>query len=147
MDNTAPLRDQATVGRIAKILTRLDSDHDGEALAAVYALRRTLSSAGMSFVDLGHALRLPRDEAVEPQAAATTNPEPTPAAGFDPDAATDRERRCWVSRLIAPPSPLTPWEAKFVTGCADQIDGGRPLSVRQRELFSTIWHKRFGGAR
>jgi hypothetical protein len=44
--------------RLAKLIPRLASTHDGEVLATVAAIRRTLESAGLSIHDLAAALTI-----------------------------------------------------------------------------------------
>jgi hypothetical protein len=39
--------------KLADLIRRLGSDHDGEVVAAVHALRRSLASRGLTFTDLG----------------------------------------------------------------------------------------------
>jgi hypothetical protein len=39
--------------RLADLIRRLGTDHDGEAIATVHALKRSLASRGLTFTDLG----------------------------------------------------------------------------------------------
>jgi hypothetical protein len=44
------------VGRLAKLIPRLASDHDGEVIATVAAIKRTLEASGFDFNDLASAV-------------------------------------------------------------------------------------------
>ncbi|PWR18793.1 hypothetical protein [Zavarzinia compransoris] len=52
--------------KLSKLITRLATDHDGEVLATVAAIRRTLESAGLDLHALAEALGDPKTEAKEP---------------------------------------------------------------------------------
>jgi hypothetical protein len=49
--------DEKTVAKICKLLPRLASDHDGEVIATVAAIRRTLGSVGGSLHELAALVR------------------------------------------------------------------------------------------
>jgi hypothetical protein len=53
--------------RLAKLISRLASTHDGEVLATVGAIRRTLESAGLDLHDLAWALTTDTPIADRPQ--------------------------------------------------------------------------------
>lgn len=58
----------ATVApKISKLIPRLASEHDGEVLATVSALRRTLEAAGLDLLDLAKALGTPVPPTVQPR--------------------------------------------------------------------------------
>src|SRR5262245_52608210 len=64
-----PLRRNSNLGeRVAKLIPRLASTHDGEVIATVAAIRRTLGSVGLDLHDLARIVatnlpdRAPRDD-------------------------------------------------------------------------------------
>ncbi len=50
---------QDTIRKVAAIIPRLGSNHDGEIIAAAKAIERTLAAANHGFVDLADALMPP----------------------------------------------------------------------------------------
>lgn len=62
LQNTAIIADEATKAKLAALIPRLASTHDGEVIATVQAIRRTLERAGKDLHDIA-ALFAADDEA------------------------------------------------------------------------------------
>lgn len=56
--------------KISKLIPRLARDHDGEVVATVAAIRRTLAAAGLDFHALAKALGTPVPPIVQPRSQA-----------------------------------------------------------------------------
>ncbi len=80
--------------RVGNLIRRLSSDHDGELVAVVHALRRTLASAGCTLHDLADVIE---------------------AAGAHADQNAVRAQwRRDVKALLRRRDELTDWELRFV---------------------------------
>ncbi len=138
-----------TRGRIGALLRMLGSDHDGEALAAARALRRTLGGVGLDLNDLGDAISRPA--MVVPDA-----PEPKPRRGRKPrqpspgSVELQPARRRRVVDMLSRASvrgALSSWEAEFCTSVIATLQGSRPrLSARQFEIVERLMLKFGEGA-
>ncbi len=111
-----------TLRRVAAIIPRLGSDHDGEIIAAAKALERTLASANHGFSDLADAILPPPP---------ITPPLKKPATDWKQAA-----RWCAVYGV----GVLTDRELEFVDDLAAS-KGFRTLSVRQDAWLASILSK------
>jgi hypothetical protein len=111
-----------TLRKVAAIIPRLGSYHDGEIIAAAKALERTLASANQSFTDLA--------EAIAPQPVITT-PLKKPATDWKQAA-----RWCAVYGV----GVLNERELEFVDDLA-RSRGFRSLSPRQEAWLTSIMSK------
>ena len=98
--------------KLGRLLPRLASDHPGEVVATVAALRRTLDRAGLDLHDLAARLTDP------PQ------PAQREAPGGDLCAMAMALRAHALDRL-------TPKQADFIRTACRLLAAGRPLSVKQ----------------
>lgn len=116
--------------QIAKLIPRLASDHDGEVLATVHAISRTLKSAGLDFhavasaCEHGHAARHAHDA------------ERTQERSWHAVAVWCRDRR----------SRLSPKEASFVSDMAHRLVLGGEPTEKQAAWLRAIYAKVGGGA-
>jgi len=111
-----------TMRKVAAIIPRLGSNHEGEIIAAARALERTLASANQGFSDLA--------DAISPQPAVTT---PFKKPGTDWKQAA---RWCAVYGV----GVLTDRELAFCDDLAAS-KGFRTLSVRQDAWLASIMSK------
>lgn len=107
----------AVTPKLTKLLPLLGTNHDGEALAAVRAIERTLKSAGLDFHDLASSL----------EAAATLNRDPQ----------TWEEVAIWCRENDH--GHLTPKEREFVTSVAAQLVCGRQPTEAQEAWLRAIY--------
>ena len=104
-----------TGAKLTRLLPRLASDSDGEVLATVAALRRTLDRAGLDLHDLAARLKDPPQRAQPAQRA---------APGGDLRAMAEALRAHALDRL-------TLRQRDFITQACRLLATGRPLSVKQ----------------
>jgi hypothetical protein len=107
--------------RLGNLIRRLGSDHDGEVLATVAAIRRTLSCAGRSLHDLA--------DMVESNGAALV--------------AETAEWRRDIKELLRQREHLTPWELQFVRTVSRYRS---PPSAKQLDVIARIWLRLHGEA-
>lgn len=106
-------------GKLAPIVARLDTEHDGERLACVAVLERLLHRHGLRFVDLGVAL----------EAALAPHEQPESSADISDQDLVQRARSAdWLSS----------WERRFVGQVAQRLAAGHGISPRQREILAGI---------
>lgn len=101
--------------KIARLVPRLATEADGEVLATVRAIGRTLAAAGADWHDLAAALR-------------PALPPPGPSGMAEPGPHELREAAEWLARRM---DRLTPREADFVANAGALLRRGRGLSPRQ----------------
>lgn len=154
-----------TVERLAKLIPRLATEHDGEVIATVRAIHRTLGSAGADFHDLAAAVGVERIVYVnQGQAGSSTRPDhredapryqyqqpKPPPRQPDPPPQTDDEKYARniiriVTTLIEGDYALTEREQEFLTSIRRQarnkwFDG---LTVKQESWLATIIKKCLG---
>ena len=98
--------------KLGRLLPRLASDHPGEVVATVAALRRTLGRAGLDLHDLARRL----------------TDAPQPAQRDAPGA----DLRAMAEALAADAlDRLTSKQAAFIRTACRLLAAGRPLSVKQ----------------
>lgn len=112
--------------KIAKLLPRLASPHEGEVLATVEAIRRTLDRAELDLHDL--AARLCAPEPVQPcaQPKAQSKPQPAP----DQDAEAMLAKAEWLRDQVG--DDLTAKQAAFIATAIRMLRAGQALSDKQR---------------
>lgn len=111
--------------KLAKLIPRLASMHEGEVLATVEAIRRTLDRAELSLHDL--AARLCAPEPVQPRARPKPQPKPEPA----PEDAEDLMAKAeWLRDHVG--DDLTAKQGAFVATAIRMLRAGQSLSEKQR---------------
>lgn len=105
---------QPTAERLAKLLPLLTSDRDGEVLAAVAAIRRTLDAAGLTVHDLAAAIGAPA----------------SPTGGTSDDAI--------MVVALRRAAGLSDWERRFIESLATWLQQGRRLTPKQRATLHKI---------
>ncbi len=104
--------------KLERLVPRLGSDSDGEVIATVRAIGRTLAGSNLDWHDLAAALKAPdRRE---------------PPAGLRDLLAV----AVWCRDRAA---HLNGREANFVATVARQLAAGRPISPKQRAWLATIY--------
>lgn len=103
MKTLAPVRPT-----LAKLIPRLGSNHDGERLATVEAIKRTLGSAGCDWHDF--AASVAQDHERRPRHNKFDDVE----AGCYWAILPDHQRQAWLD-ILQRAWCLTPWEKNFVT--------------------------------
>ncbi len=118
----------AVAQRIAKIIPRLASKHDGEVVASVRAIERILAQEGHDW----HVLAALIENGGKPLQAAFTS---TSARSWRhlPDA----WRAHLLSQLMSA-ADLSDWEQQFLTSIARQFSRGFSLSDKQAEIIDRL---------
>lgn len=98
--------------KLAKLIAVLSSDRDGEVVATVRAIGRTLKGAGADFHDLAKAAT------AEPVAARRTAPPPPPPPEEEASSMTWADCARWCR---ARAYRLSPKEAEFVRDMAHKL--------------------------
>lgn len=116
--------------KVARLVSLLASDHDGEALAAVRALQRVLDASGHDLHDIAALIE----------------------ASSGPTASRDRAQRNdappsadMVKQLLAS-DRLTAWERRYCNDLARIIYRGEVLTPGQHAKLAEIYAQRIGGA-
>lgn len=112
-----------TGARLGRLLPRLASDHDGEVVATVRAIRRTLEGAGLDLHDLA--------ERLTQAPVATARGEPHRAGASDLHAMVHRLRAFALHRL-------TPRQADFIETAARLLATGRALTPKQAKWLRAL---------
>jgi len=133
---TAPLH-LDLAARVARLLPRLASDHDGEVAATAAAISRTLKAAGHDLHDLAaHIAAEPRTVVVYKERPTEPQHPPSWGAAYGATSPRGRDRgqvaRCQQSKR------LSTWETGFLASLAQQLANGRNLTPRQRETLDDI---------
>jgi len=108
---------EAVAPKLTKLLPLLGTNHDGEALAAVRAIERTLKSAGLDFHDLASSL-----EAI---------------AALSRDPQTWEEVAIWCRDNDH--GRLAPREREFITSVAAHLVCGRQPTEAQEAWLRAIY--------
>jgi len=111
--------------KLGRLLPRLATDHPGEVLAVVAALRRTLDRAGMDLHDLAARLT----EAPRPVQPAPERPRPAPDRKAEHDAADMLAKAMWLHARAR--DRLTPKQRDFVATAMRLLTAGRGLTPKQ----------------
>jgi hypothetical protein len=112
--------------KLAKLIPRLASTHEGEVLATVEAIRRTLDRAELSLHDL--AARLCAPEPVPPRARPKPRAKPEPAPDQDADELLAKAE--WLHDHVR--DDLTAKQGAFVATALRMLRAGQSLSDKQR---------------
>jgi len=112
-------------GKLAKLIPRLASTHEGEVLATVEAIRRTLDRAELSLHDL--AARLCAPEPIQPRAQPKRQRTPEPAPEDAEDLLAKAE---WLRDQVG--DDLTAKQGAFVATAIRMLRAGQGLSEKQR---------------
>lgn len=109
---------------LSKLIPRLATDHDGEVVATVRAIQRTLKAAGLDFHDLASALAKPTRPTWAEEDPASTK------------AATWQETARWCASRL---KRLNPREAEFVCNMQHRAStSAAALSPKQAAWLDTI---------
>lgn len=111
--------------KLAKLIPRLASPHEGEVLATVEAIRRTLDRAELSLHDL--AARLCAPQPVQPRARPKPQAKPEPAPEDAEDLLAKAE---WLRDHVG--DDLTGKQGAFVATAIRMLRAGQSLSDKQR---------------
>ena len=110
--------------RLGNLIRRLSSEYDGEILATVRAIRRTLNSAGCTLHDLAEVIE------------AACGPIISEAAGGRSDRHTGQAQwRRDVNALLRQRDDLTDWELRFVRNVSRYRS---PPSGKQLDVIAGI---------
>jgi hypothetical protein len=114
--------------KLDPLIRRLATNHDGERLATVAALERTLAAAQADFHDLADVVVAGVKPRAEHRASPHRHWRPTP------DAAA------MLADLLGHPD-LSAWERDFVESVYGQYRRRWRLSDRQLQVLEGIWRK------
>jgi hypothetical protein len=132
----------APVGRkLALIVPRLGSSHDGEVLASAKAIGRTLKGAGLDWHDLSAMIAAACRDGRE-----TSRPKGQWPRGNEAVAPIWSElnragREAWIL-ILCDQTGLTTWERGFAADIADRLDTGR-LSAKQQIVLNRLIARAF----
>ena len=115
--------------KLAKLLPRLASPHEGEVLATVEAIRRTLDRAELSLHDLAARLCAP-EPVVQPRARSKPQPKPQPDPAPDQDADELLAKAEWLRDQVG--DDLTAKQGAFIATAIRMLRAGQDLSEKQR---------------
>jgi hypothetical protein len=122
------MSDMAVVApKLSKLIPMLGTDHDGEVVATVRAISRTLKGAGMDLHNLVEVLC--NRQSIHPPAP-TVNPEPPPRSLLD------IARWCRTHVL----GRLNSTERKFVCDMVERLNQGRRISQKQENWLRNIYY-------
>lgn len=129
--------------KLEKLIPMLSSDRDGEVVAAVRAIGRTLQSAGADWHDLAKAVRgLPRAAPCADQPKRQPRPRHTSSAPPTWESMKRGARLKWIDLLLRS-GRLTEWEANFAASLRQKAANDCPISERQAgvldSLISAAW--------
>lgn len=135
----------ATVApKMAKLIPMLGTDQDGEIIATVRAIRRTLDGAGLDLHDLARALSgvSPRPEWTSPH---SSEPSPRKPTRFSFSGVSSKKARAEIAGLLAE-AELTDWEADFLTSIAEglRVRPDRLLTPKQVRVLNGVWRRHHG---
>lgn len=116
----------AVAGRLALIIPRLASNHDGEVVATARAIGRTLNAAGLDWHDVAAAINAIDPPRPRHQSWGHADDPPPPLWS----ELRPHDRRAWLDAIDGQPW-LSEWEATFVA------------DIRVR--FRASQHKGFSG--
>lgn len=117
--------------KIAKLIPRLATNHDGEVVATVRAIERTLKSAGFDFHTLAHALE------EEPQEKVVVVYRDRPKNATDPDTWAEVAKWCRENDR----ERLSPKEREFVRDMAARLVCDGEPTEKQAAWLRAIYAK------
>jgi len=115
--------------RLDPLIRRLASNHDGEVVATVCAIRRVLEKRGQTLNDLADRL------SDQPQKS-NSKKRHRKNGGGNPAVILAKIRR------LAKLGDLNEWEAGFAASIVDQVNDGRRLTDKQLEKIDAILAER-----
>jgi hypothetical protein len=113
--------------KLSKLIPMLATDHDGEVVATVRAISRTLKGAGLDFHNLVEAL-------CERQPAHTSAPAASPEPA--PSSLLDIANWCRAHAI----GRLNLVERKFVCDMVERLSKGRRISQKQENWLRNIYN-------
>jgi hypothetical protein len=131
--------------RIAAILPRLGSNHDGEVIASVRAMQRILASANLDWHDLTATFQ--SGAATAPTLPSQKKGRPCPKEPRAPRWKTlGAERRASWLVAILDADNLSSWETTFIKSIQEQTldNPTKKLSPRQIEILDRIMSEAVG---
>lgn len=121
------------VPKIAKLIPRLGTDSDGECVATVRAIERTLKSAGLDLHDLAKIVEQYAGDRSSPEHGFDTGPPPMWAE------MNTCARRAWLCALLRKAEQLSAWEETFVRDIAAKTSfSGFSTSPKQSSTLTQI---------
>jgi hypothetical protein len=140
--------------RLADLIRRLGTEHDGEAIATVHALKRTLASRDLTFTDLGDGIEKLATGGLEQEAmqrvfdaghakgladAGHKHAEREAVHSLRPDGSTD-----WEAIALACQRSKNLLEARhhqFVDDMASRMTWGRQPSEKQAKYLLSLFRQ------
>jgi hypothetical protein len=113
--------------KLSKLIPMLATEHDGEVVATVRAINRTLKAAGMDFHALVEALC---------ELKPTYAPPPPPSPEPPPSTLLDIARWCRAHAI----SRLSSVEHKFICDMVERLSQGRRISQKQENWLRNIYY-------
>ncbi|TLG75154.1 hypothetical protein [Methylocystis sp. B8] len=140
----------AIANKLAAILPRLASNHDGEVVATARAIDRTLKSVGADWHDLteaftrGAAVIIIRDRKAAKPEPKPSSRKPPPRSAPSWDSLSLAGRIAWLT-ICAEKACLSPWEQSFAESILVSLrdDPYRPLSPKQKGICDRIIRSAF----
>ena len=133
--------------KLARLIPRLGSDHDGEIVATVRAIRRTLAAERLDLHDLANALD------VKPEPVFDRDPPPYESAPWRetrwPPWARLREHERVVALDAIADLKLSKWEAEFVASIAETLRGNpyANFTAKQMAVLDRLLARASGGGK
>lgn len=135
----------ATIEKLGKLFPRLATNHDGEVIATVRAIMRTLESAGASLHDLGPGLKtktvekIVYREKVVYRDRPVANPSPPSASGYEPVG--DWRVIVKLSDVLLKQCDLNTTESGFVSDICEKaarLKSKFGMTVKQRQWWDSL---------
>jgi len=130
------MSDMAVVApKLSKLIPMLATDHDGEVIATVRAISRTLKGAGMDFHNLVEALGEHKQTYTPPTKAPAPTSQPTSL----------RDIAIWLRTHAA--HRMNYKEQKFVMDMASRLSAGQQASTKQANWLRSLHYWYSGDVR
>jgi hypothetical protein len=127
----------ATLDRLAKLLPRLASEHDGEVVATAHAIGRTLTVAGLDWYALAEAIEASPFRSSMAAAPKRSSP-PSASKDSDPSAPCSRPgMRLWDTQRVEPWSRAAGY-ALTLDWTIPKAFGGRFLTKAERDRLKAL---------
>jgi hypothetical protein len=120
--------------KLSKLIPMLSSDRDGEVVAAVRAIGRTIQGAGLDFFALSDALSEPK--------VLLSPASPPPRREPEPEPKTLRDIAAWCRSHDA--GRLNDKERRFVNEMVAHLTIGRRISDKQENWLRAIFYRIYG---
>lgn len=128
------MSDMALVApKLSRLIPMLATVHDGEVVATVRAIDRTLRSAGLDLYDLARAVTAPRIDVVH-----SDIDEPKPAS----QPSSLRDIAVWLRTHATHRMDFK--ERTFVVEMASRLSMGREASTKQEKWLQAIFYRLYG---